>query len=77
MTGTSRFAVVKEMLLRFAALLTAVATAPNVTFLNAQGTLAPQPSSWHNELHPRGPGFETFAAKFHAKLKELFPTRVA
>jgi hypothetical protein len=77
LTGSSRFAVVKEMLLRFAALLTDVATAPNVTFLNAQGTLAPQASSWHNELHPKGPGFDAFAAKFHAKLKALFPTRVA
>jgi hypothetical protein len=68
---------VKEMLLRFAALLTDVATAPNVTFLNAQGTLVPQSSSWHNELHPKGAGFDAFAAKFHAKLKALFPTRVA
>jgi hypothetical protein len=76
-TGSSRFAVVKEMLLRFAALLTSLATAPNVTFLNAQGTLAPQSSSWHNELHPKGPGFEAFATLFHAKLKALFPTRVA
>ena len=51
--------------------------ADDVTFINAQGTLVPKPSSWHNELHPKAPGFEKFAAAFHAKLKALFPNRVA
>jgi hypothetical protein len=48
-----------------------------VTFINGQGTLAPQTSSWHNELHPAKAGFETFADVFQQKLKVLFPDRVA
>ena len=69
--------VVKEMLKRFAAMLTALAIAPKVTFINGQGTLAPRPSSWHNELHPVAAGFEKFADIFYRKLKELFPDRIA
>jgi hypothetical protein len=69
-------AVVRGMLEQFAAMLTALST-PNVTFLNTQGTLSPQPSSWHNELHPSKQGFEKFALLFQAKLKALFPARVA
>ena len=41
----------------------------NVTFINGQGTLAPQPSSWHNELHPSKAGFNAFATLFHRALK--------
>ena len=47
-----------------------------VTFINGQGTLSPQPSSWHNELHPSKAGFKAFATLFHQKLKAAFPTRV-
>jgi GDSL-like Lipase/Acylhydrolase family len=70
-------AVVKAMLEQFAAVLTALAQRPGVTFINGQGTLTPQPASWHNELHPKQAGFDAFADLFHAKLKELFPSRVA
>ena len=49
---------------------------PTVTFINGQGTLTPQTSSWHNELHPSKAGFNAFAALFHQKLKAVFPTRV-
>ena len=69
--------VVKAMLRQFAAMLTSLAAAPKVTFINTQGTLAPQTSSWHNELHPAKPGFEKFADIFHRELKKLFPDRVA
>ena len=69
-------AVVKVMLEQFAAMLTSLVGA-KVTFINGQGTLAPQSSSWHNELHPARAGFETFADIFQLKLKELFPDRVA
>lgn len=69
-------AVVKAMLQQFAAMLTSLA-GPTVTFINGQGTLAPQPSSWHNELHPARAGFEKFADIFQVKLKALFPDRVA
>jgi hypothetical protein len=47
-----------------------------VTFINGQGTLASQPSSWHNELHPSKGGFKAFATLFHQTLKAAFPTRV-
>ena len=47
---------------------------PKVTFINGQGTLAPQTGSWHNELHP---AFEKFADIFQQRLKVLFPDRVA
>jgi len=69
--------VVKAMLQQFAALMTSLATLPKVTFINGQGTLRPQPSSWHNELHPAAAGFDQFADLFHRELKQIFPNRVA
>jgi hypothetical protein len=76
--GVARQEVVKAMLLQFAAMLTSLAaSAPNITFINGQGTLKPQTSSWDNELHPARAGFEKFADIFRDKLKALFPSRVA
>jgi len=73
----SAFAVVKAMLQQFAAVLQSLQAAhPKVTFINGQGTLVEQTSSWHNELHPAKSGFKTFAGIFHAKLKALFPNQV-
>jgi hypothetical protein len=69
--------VVKAMLRQFAAMLTSLAALPKVTFINGQGTLAPQTSSWHNELHPTRAGFDEFADIFYRELKHLFPDRVA
>lgn len=69
--------VVKAMLQQFAAMLTSLAAQPKVTFINGQGTLPPQVSSWHNELHPIGAGFEKFADIFYQELKTLYPSRVA
>lgn len=65
------------MLQQFAAMLTSLATQPNVTFINGQGTLPPQVSSWHNELHPNRAGFAKFADIFYQELKTLYPNRVA
>jgi hypothetical protein len=63
----ARMAVVKEMLLQFAALLQGLANAhPRVTLINAQGLLAPRAQSWHNELHPSKAGFDAFADRFRA-----------
>jgi len=76
-TRAAAQAVVKAMLQQFAAVLTALAQRPRVTFINGQGTLTPQPASWHNELHPNQAGFDAFADLFHVKLKQLFPSRVA
>ena len=70
-------AVVKEMLRQFAAMLKSLATLPKVTFVNGQGTLQPETSSWHNELHPTRVGFDRFAELFHRELKKLFPGRIA
>jgi hypothetical protein len=75
-TLAARQAVVKAMLQQFAAMLTSL-VGPNVTFINGQGALAPQTSSWHNELHPAKAGFEKFADLFQQELKVLFPSRVA
>lgn len=70
-------AVVKEMLQQFAAMLASLASNhPKVTFINTQGTLAPFPASWHNELHPSKNGFDAITTKFHTTLKALFPSRV-
>jgi hypothetical protein len=69
--------VVKAMLLQFAAMLTALTALPKVTFINGQGTLAPQTSSWHNELHPARAGFDKHADIFYRELKRLFADRVA
>ncbi len=74
---SSAFEVVKVMLKRFAAMLDTLAQSnANVTLINAQGTLSPQPSSWHNELHPSKEGFQTMAKIFRDKLKQLFPAKV-
>jgi len=70
-----KFEVIKEMLKQFAALLQSLVR-KNVTFINAQGTLSPQPSSWHNEMHPEEAGFDRFAAIFHQQLQVMFPGRV-
>lgn len=75
-TRVAMEAVVKAMLQQFAAMLTSLAS-PTVTIINTQGTLVPQPSSWHNELHPSRAGFGKFADAFYVKLKALFPDRVA
>ncbi|MGD9850431.1 MAG: hypothetical protein AB7T38_04105 [Nitrospirales bacterium] len=69
------FEVVKAMLQQFSALLQSLVR-PDVTFINAQGTLAPVSSSWHNELHPLKDGFQKFAKIFHQELKAKFPGRV-
>ena len=75
--STTAFAVVKEMLKQFAALLETLESTHNgVTFINGQGTLIPVTNSWHNELHPSKEGFNKFADIFHQKLKALFPSRV-
>lgn len=75
-TRTAAFDVVKEMLKQFAALMQSFESHHAVTFINGQGTLVPDPKSWHNELHPSRDGFEKFADLFHARLKALFPGRV-
>src|SRR5688500_18175316 len=69
-TWASRFAVTKILLQQFADMLQALETShTKVTFINGQGTLSPQSSSWHNELHPSEAGFKAFATLFHQKLK--------
>lgn len=75
-TLAAAFAVVEEMLKQLAAMLTTLAAHPGVTFINGQGTLAPKPSAWHNELHPNRDGFDLFADLFAAKLRTIFPGRV-
>lgn len=75
-TRAAAFAVVEAMLKQFAAMLTTLVAHAKVTFINGQGTLAPQPSAWHNELHPNKDGFEKFADLFHAQLRAIFPGRV-
>jgi hypothetical protein len=72
-----RQAVVKEMLLQFAAMLASLAVKPKVAFINGQGTLPANTGSWHNELHPSRDGFKTFAKLFHREIKKLYPGRVA
>jgi hypothetical protein len=74
-----RQAVVKEMLLQFAAMLTAITAPPaaKATFINTQGTLSPVPASWDNELHPSSDGFNQIVEIFRVRLKQLFPDRVA
>jgi hypothetical protein len=76
-TQASAFAVTKILLQQFAAILQALeALHPKVTFINSQGTLPQQTSSWHNELHPSKDGFNQFATVFQQALKTAFPTQV-
>lgn len=76
-TPSSGSAVVKEMLQQFAGMLAKFTTHPKVSVVPTQGTLAPVPASWHNELHPGKTGFNSFADEFQKHLKGLFPARVA
>lgn len=75
-TRAAAFAVVEAMLKQFAVLLATLAAQPKITFINGQGTLAPNPSAWHNELHPNRDGFDKFADLFAAQLRAIFPERV-
>jgi hypothetical protein len=76
-TQASAFAVTKVLLQQFAAMLSSLESShAGVTFINGQGTLTPQSSSWHNELHPSKGGFNVFATLFHQILKTAFPNRV-
>lgn len=69
--------VVQCMLEQFAAALQRLHNpVRGVTFLRTQGTLPPQASSWHNELHPSKAGFKQFARMFQVTIKALFPARV-
>jgi len=69
--------VVQAMLQQFAAMLAALVAHPKVTFINGQGTLAPNTSAWPHELHPNREGFDKFADLFTAQLRALFPGRVS
>jgi hypothetical protein len=69
--------IVNAMIDKFASTLAGLAKGKNVTFIRTPGTLAPVPSSWHNELHPSKDGFNRFADLFHAQIRQLFPNRVA
>jgi len=72
----ARAAVVKAMLLQFAQMLAALqASHPNVTFIDAQGTLDAHPDWWHNELHPNSKGFDEFTKRFDHDLRALYPGR--
>lgn len=76
-TLAARTPVVKEMLQQFATMLAqVVAGHANVSLVNGQGLLAPQPSSWDNELHPKGAGFDKHAQLFRSTLQAVFPGRV-
>lgn len=73
----ARFAVMKAMLEQFALMLQLVAAAhARVSVINGQGLLPKQTSSWDNELHPEGAGFDKHAALFRQTLKAIFPGRV-
>lgn len=72
----SAWAVVREMLGQFAAMLAKLGRQSGVTVVNAQGTLAPVKAAWHNELHPAKDGFNQMADIFASTLRTLFPTRV-
>jgi hypothetical protein len=68
--------VVRAMLRQFAVMLKGLARPGSVTVIDGQGTLAPKPGSWHNELHPSKAGYDTFAKIFRDTLKGLFPDRL-
>ena len=73
----ARFAVMKAMLEQFALMLqTMAAGQARVSVINGQGLLPKQTSSWDNELHPEGAGFDKHATLFRQTLKALFPGRV-
>jgi hypothetical protein len=64
-------AIIRELLVRFNAMLDGVAQNPKVVRVETLGTLAE--NEWNDELHPTRKGFEKIAGKFREKLHEQFP----
>lgn len=68
-------AIVKDTLVRFANLLADIARQyDDVTVIGTQGTLGDD--EWNDELHPNRAGFGKVAHRFHAALKQRFPSVV-
>ncbi|MBI3796384.1 MAG: hypothetical protein HY268_05350 [Deltaproteobacteria bacterium] len=69
-----QFAVVKEILVRFRAMLqNLVASLPNFVYVETQGLLPPTATWWENEIHPTPRGFEKIAVAFKDALVTRFP----
>jgi hypothetical protein len=63
--GALRTLIVREMLARFAAVVSSVATQhPTLSLVPTQGTLTASTSDWVNELHPTDAGFRRITQKF-------------
>ena len=66
--------VVKEILVRFRAMLQNLATSlPNFVYVETQGLLQPTATWWENEIHPTPRGFEKIAVAFKGALVARFP----
>jgi hypothetical protein len=69
-----QLAVVKEILVRFRAMLQHLAVSlPNFVYIETQGLLQPTAKWWDNELHPSPKGFDKIAIAFKDALVTHFP----
>jgi lysophospholipase L1-like esterase len=70
-------AIVRDLMLRFHAMVAAIAAQPEnrLTLVQTQGTLTGA-GYWANELHPTPAGFRQIAQRFAAALAAQFPGRV-
>ena len=69
--ATVRRKIVHDLLDAFNDMLTSVVGAhSNTYYVNLRGTLTTR-AQWHNELHPKGPGFNLITKKIEAQIRAV------
>jgi hypothetical protein len=69
--ATVRRKIVHDLLDAFNDMLASVVSAhPNTYYVNLRGTLTTR-AQWHNELHPKEPGFNLIAKKIEAQIRAV------
>ena len=69
--ATVRLKIVHDLLDAFNNMLASVVSAhPNTYYVNLRGTLTTR-AQWHNELHPKEPGFNLITKKIEAQIRAV------
>jgi lysophospholipase L1-like esterase len=69
--STMRLKIVHDLIDAFNDMLASVVSAhPNTYYVNLRGTLTTR-AQWHNELHPKEPGFNLITKKIEAQIRAV------
>jgi len=69
--STMRLKIVRDLIDAFNDMLANVVSAhPNTYYVNLRGTLTTR-AQWHNELHPKEPGFNLITKKIEAQIRAV------